>query len=77
MANVTIYLPDEVEARARKTARGRHISLSRWVAEQITEKLAGCWPPQFLAALGSCPDFPEQEELRRGYGQDAPREKLD
>ena len=76
MAKITIYLPDEVELRARTAARKKRVSVSRWVAEEIKQKLDGEWPPAFLSAAGSCPDFPDQEDLRRGYGQDAPREPL-
>jgi len=28
---------------------------------------------KFLALAGAFPDFPDAEELRRGYGDDAPR----
>ncbi len=74
---MTIYLPDEIERRARTAARRKRISVSRWVAEEVKHKLEDSWPPEFLAAAGSCPDFPALEELRQGYGQDTRRESLD
>jgi hypothetical protein len=77
MAKITIYLPDEIERKARKTAKQNHTSVSRWIADQVTEKLNNTWPPEVLATFGSCPDFPSQEELRSGYGEDAAREPLD
>jgi hypothetical protein len=77
MAKITIYLPDELERKARKTARQNHLSVSRWIADQVAQKLSNTWPPEFLEALGSCPDFPDLEELRRGYGEDVRREYLD
>lgn len=77
MARITIYLPDEIERKARSAAKQKHLSVSRWVAEEIRHKLRDSWPPEFLAAAGSCPDFPELSELRKGYGQDAPRARLD
>jgi hypothetical protein len=76
MAQVTIYLPDELEAQARKAADLRGTSLGRWIAEQVSEKVKKTWPPEVLAAIGSFPDFPEQAELRRGYGKDSSRESL-
>lgn len=76
MAKITIYLPDEVEARARSAAKKKRISVSRWVAEELKQKLDTMWPPEFLAAARSCPDFPDQGELRSGYGADSPREQL-
>jgi hypothetical protein len=53
------------------------LSVSRWIAGQVSRSLNSAWPPEFLEAIGSCPDFPNQEELRRGFGEDAPRESLD
>jgi len=77
MANITIYLPDEIERKARKAARDRKTSVSRWIAEEVEKSLKTSWPKEFLDAAGAFPDFPEVEELRRGYGNDAPRERLD
>jgi hypothetical protein len=77
MAKMTIYLPDEIERKARRAAKEKRVSVSRWVAEGVKRRLADRWSAGFLAAAGSCPDFPSQEELRRGYGKDAPRESFD
>jgi hypothetical protein len=77
VAQITIYLPDEIEGRARKAAEREATSLGKWIAKQVSEKVEGAWPPEVLAALGSFPDFPEQADLRSGYGADAFREPLD
>ena len=77
MANVTIYLPAKVEKRARKAAKASGISMSRWAAEPISQAVDKNWSPEFLAAAGAYPDFPSLEEIRSGYGADAPREKVD
>jgi hypothetical protein len=76
VAQVTIYLTDEVEAQARKAAKLQGSSLGRWIAEQVAENVKNTWPPEVRAAIGSFPDFPEETELRRGYGADAAREPL-
>jgi hypothetical protein len=77
VAQVTIYLADDLEAQARKAAALKGTSLGRWIADQVAEKVNNTWPPEVLAALGSCPDFPEIAQLRAGYGKDGPRESLD
>jgi len=77
MAQLTIYLPDDIEKRARKAAKARKISVSRWVASQIEKNLEDRWPQAVLDAAGAIPDFPDIEEIRKGYGKDAPRESLD
>lgn len=76
MAQITIYLPDATEARARKAAKAKGTSVGRWIAEQVAQKVENSWPPEVLAAIGSFPDFPELPALRGGYGTDA-RERLD
>ncbi|HKE26805.1 MAG TPA: hypothetical protein VKB88_30845 [Bryobacteraceae bacterium] len=77
MAKITIYLPDDVERKARKAAKRNRMSVSRWVAGEVKRQLDDSWAPEFLAAAGACPDFPDLVEIRGGYGQDAPRESLD
>ena len=65
MAKITIYLPDDLERKVRKTAEQNRTSVSRWFASQVSRNLNSAWPSEFLEALGSCPDFPSQEDLRR------------
>jgi hypothetical protein len=76
MAQITIYLADDLEAQARKTAEAQGTSLGRWIADQVTEKVSHTWPPEVLAALGSFADFPKPASLREGYRKDAGRESL-
>lgn len=62
MAQVTIYLPPSVEARARREAKKRRTSLSAYIASLLA-------PPakrDRLAKLyGSCPDLelPSDDDL--------------
>jgi hypothetical protein len=76
MAQITIYLPDEVESKARKAAKAKRISVSRWISDQVVHTLADTWPAAVLDAAGAVPDFPSLEEIRKGYGSDAPRENV-
>jgi len=76
VAHLTIYLPDEVERRVRKAAKAAKVSVSKWVAERVTETVETSWPPEFLDLAGAFPDFPDASELRQGYGEDVPRERL-
>jgi hypothetical protein len=77
MAHLTIYLTEDVELRVRKAAKAAKVSVSKWVADRVTKSVETSWPPDFLALAGAFPDFPDAAELRRGYGRDAPRERLD
>jgi len=76
MAQITIYLPDELETKARKAAKARRESVSHWIAGQLERSLSDTWPKEVLDAAGALPDFPELKQIRKGYGKDAPRERL-
>jgi len=77
MAQITIYLPDDVESKARKAAKAQKKSVSRWIADQIKHNVTKSLPQAWIDAAGAFPDFPDVAELRRGYGEDAGRESLD
>lgn len=76
MAQITIYLPDELEKKARKAAKAKGKSVSRWIADQVVGTLEDTWPKGVLDAAGALPDFPGLQEIRKGYGKDAPREPI-
>ena len=76
MSQITIYLPDDIEKRARMAAKAKRSSVSRWIAEQPAGRLEDAWPDGVLNAAGAIPDFPSLKEIRKGYGRDAHRESL-
>lgn len=76
MSQITIYLQDEIEEKARNAAKAHGKSVSRWLAEQVAQKLEDAWPQSVLDAAGAAPDFPDVSEIRKGYGKDAARESM-
>jgi hypothetical protein len=77
MAQITIYLPNEVEKKARKAAKAAGKSVSRWIADEVKRSTHTGWSEGFLKAAGAFPDFPSLEEIRAGYGPESPRESFD
>ena len=77
MAQITIYLPDDIESQARKAAKAKKLSVSRWIADQVVTSLSCTWPKAVLDAAGSIPDFPSLQEIRQGYGHDVHREPIE
>lgn len=77
MAQITIYLPDDLEHKARKAAKAGGTSVGRWIADQVAHHLDDTWPKGVLAAAGAFPEFPDLNEIRKGYGHDLKRESLD
>jgi hypothetical protein len=76
MAQITIYLPDELEAKARKAAKAEGLSVSRWLASQVKRRLDDSLPLAVIDAAGAFPDFPDLADIRKGYGKDSRREPL-
>ncbi|MFM7201890.1 MAG: CopG family transcriptional regulator [Myxococcota bacterium] len=79
MAQVTVYIEDELESRMRAAAQAANLSHSRWLANLIRERLAVQWPHDVAALAGAwrdSDDFPEAETLRANLGTDAAREHL-
>jgi hypothetical protein len=65
------------ELRVRKAGKAAKVSTHKWVADRVTKSVEAAWPPEFLALAGAFPDFPDAGELRKGFGEDIPRESLD
>jgi hypothetical protein len=62
MPQVTLYLDEETDAKARAAAAAAGVSYSRWVAEIIRSRTRDQWPEQIRALAGSVRDFPRREE---------------
>ena len=74
MGQVTLYLDAETEKKMKTAAGSAGISLSRWVAGLIREKVADEWPSDVAGLAGAWRDVPTAEEIRAGEGEDVPRE---
>ncbi len=73
MAQVTVYLPDDVLADARNRAEKEHKSLSAWVTARIREAVVTEWPESLVSLLGhGTGDIDEPEDpapVDRSYFQ--------
>ena len=76
MGQVTIYLDDETEGRARAAAQARGVSLSKWVAERVRRGALGEWPQYVRDLAGAWSDVPSAQQLRKQRGRDAKRARL-
>ena len=68
MAQVTLYLPDDVARLIRKEAKKARKSVSAFMADLARRKLSpDRWPEGFEALCGSWQgEFPEPEDLPTG-----------
>ena len=76
MAQVTIYLDDETEQKARAAAQSKGVSLSRWISERVRQGALSDWPDCVRELAGAWSDLPSAEQLRKRKGRDAKRERL-
>ena len=77
MGQVTIYLDNEIENKMKDAARANHMSVSKWVAVLIREKVSTEWPQDVVNLAGSWKkDFPTLAEIRSTKDEDAEREVL-
>lgn len=76
MGQVTIYIDDETEQKARASARAEGMSLSKWVAGRIKHRTRGEWPESVRALAGAWSDLPSGERIRRAGAKDIRRGRL-
>ncbi len=76
MGQVTVYLDDDTEAKARAAAASKGVSLSKWIAERIARGARAEWPAFVRELEGAWGDLPSTEQFRKRQGKDVPRERL-
>ncbi len=58
MPQITLYIDEETDAKARAAARGAGVSYSKWVTQLIRSHTRDEWPEMVRGFSGSRPDFP-------------------
>lgn len=76
MPKVILDLDDRTSVLLHRLSKQRGLSPSSVVAQLLRAEAPSDWPPDFLAALGSCPDFPLATELRKADVPDLPRSRF-
>jgi len=76
MAQITIYLDDEVLAIVKAAVKSSGVSQSQWVADAVRARVRREWPASVRALAGAWPDFPSVAEIRKRYGTDSKRESI-
>ena len=74
MPQISLYIDETTLNKVENAARKQHISISKWVAEQIRARLEPVYPLGFESLFGSISDdsFIEPEDV--AFGKDTHRE---
>lgn len=80
MAQMAIYIDDQLAERLEKAAKRSGKSKSKWVAEAIRQSLQDKWPEDFFELAGKWKDDVGPEEImgriRKGIEEPDKRESL-
>ncbi|HHB95090.1 MAG TPA: CopG family transcriptional regulator [Campylobacterales bacterium] len=74
MAQVTIYIPNDLESQVKDMAASLNISISKFISNILEQKVQNEWSSRSRELAGSWDDFPTLEEIRSKQEQDVERE---
>lgn len=74
MAQMTIYLDNELESKVKQNVAAMGISLSQFVSGLIRKELHEEWSPAIHQLAGAWDDFPDADTLRQSEAHDCTRE---
>jgi len=76
MAQVTIYIPNNLESKIKEKASSLNISVSKFISILLEQKVQNEWSSSSRKLAGAWDDFPTLQEIRANQGQDALREEF-
>ncbi|AFV96662.1 MULTISPECIES: hypothetical protein [unclassified Sulfuricurvum] len=76
MAQMTIYLDNELESKVKQNVAAMGISLSQFVSGLIRKELHEEWSPAIHQLAGAWDDFPDAKSLRDSEAHDCARESF-
>lgn len=75
MAQLTFYIDNSLEVKVKEAAKKSGVSLSKFIAKVLEQKIQDAWSEEVKSLSGSWGDFPSIEEIR-GEARDTQRECL-
>jgi hypothetical protein len=74
MAQVTIYIPNDLETKIKTMAKSLDLSISKFITNTLKQKVKNEWSSDTVGLSGSWSNFPPLEEIRETRGKDINRE---
>ena len=76
MAQVTIYIPNDLESHIKASAKSLGVSVSKYITAVLRQKAKNEWGGNIRKLSGAWQDFPSLDSIRAAEGIDAPRESF-
>ena len=76
MPQISLYIDEKTLKMVENAAQRQHVSISKWVAEQIKTKVEPAYPLSFESLFGSISDTSFIEPKDLSFGSDTKREGL-
>ena len=76
MPQISLYIDEITLKKIENAARRQHISISKWVEEQLKQKVEPIYPEGFEDLFGSISDNSLNRPKEINFDQDANREAL-
>jgi hypothetical protein len=76
MAQITIYINNDLESKVKEIAAAQETSISKYISTVIERNINNNWNPKIKNLAGSWSDFPSIEEIRNNNNLDTKREEF-
>lgn len=76
MPQISLYIDEKTLKKVETAAMRQHVSISKWVAEQIRSKIEPVYPVGYENLFGSIADLQPIDPQELDYKNDAPREEF-
>ncbi len=76
MAQITIYINNDLESKVKEIASSLDTSISKYISTIIEKNIDNNWNPKIKSLAGSWSDFPTIEEIRKCNVNDVKREEF-
>jgi len=76
MPQISLYIDEETLKKIEKAAKREHLSISKWVGNNIQRSLENEYPKDYFYLFGSIKDETMVAERPADYNGDSKREEL-
>ena len=76
MAQVTIYIPNDLEKKIKEKSKELNISISKFITKLLEQKVQNSWSKETKKLVGAWDDFVDAKDLREPKAKDIKREEF-